>query len=631
MIAQNTPAELQALVHWLVWREEERNGKKTKVPYDAKNGEYAKVNDSSTWSSLACATKAADVLSGKNFDGIGFVFSETNLVGIDLDGLVRDGKIAAYALSIIRLANTYCEYSPSGTGVHVIFQTSLPLPNGNKFGNKELGGEIYDKTSPRYFTFTSNKIADSADTIAQIDDPDQIALLHFLVSKVPDSRFTLLWTGDTSSQKDDNSKADYALLCELAKFTQCDPVKMEKFFNVSARGQREKWLERKDYRDMTIAKAIKATSGTQKEYSESGNSPPKESAASGIVFHLPAATGGTHKDWAFAPSPEMYEGWCPRGSISVIAGTSGVGKTRLIIPGLLAQRLHAPFLGHASAGYSFAIIGADRGEHDFYRTMESMRFPLDAFPFQRVPLTAFDLKAVQAICNSIEALNPMPEFIFVEGLDMMLSNVNDAHTVAMFVSGLQTIATHYHLSILGSVGSPKAKAGQDYNLTRDNIIGTGTWGRGVCTVFLMQYADSKDSKGKRIVTVAARGAREEKFTLEFQDGMLVVVPNDPEPNEAEAKGRKLAKHVAEEIEWYQKMAREGKTDPAKEWWTVQDMARELGRSPATAAQHIGDAITKHFIIMKSGPKPRGGKNSYKWNEVAANPEWVEHPVDDLDL
>jgi len=134
------------------------------------------------------------------------------------------------------------------------------------------------------------------------------------------------------------------------------------------------------------------------------------------------------------------------------------------------------------------------------------------------------------------------------------------------------------------------------------------------------------------VRVLPRRGKPEKFTMEFQDGMLVVVPNDPEPNEAEAKGENLSKQVAEEIEWYQEMARAGKTDPTKRWWTVQDQERKFGQSPATADRHVKDALTKGFIILKPGKKIRkGGANQYQWNQSTANSEWVEHPVDDLDL
>ena len=47
----NIPDELKQLNNWCVWKLQERNGKKTKIPFNAETGEFAKSNDKSTWSS----------------------------------------------------------------------------------------------------------------------------------------------------------------------------------------------------------------------------------------------------------------------------------------------------------------------------------------------------------------------------------------------------------------------------------------------------------------------------------------------------------------------------------------------------------------------------------------------------
>ena len=253
-----------------------------------------------------------------------------------------------------------------------------------------------------------------------------------------------------------------------------------------------------------------------------------------LEFSLPAVTGGTHRDWVFEPAPGMYEGLFPRGAVSLIAATSGGGKTTLMIQALLAQRARAAFLGHlASVGYSFAMVGADRGQQDHTRTMESMHLPLNTFPFERIPMNALDRTAVQIIVNLIENLTPIPEIVFIEGLDMMVTNVNDMHIVSSFLSGLQKAAEHYHIAIIGSTGAPKIKEGQTYNITRENILGSGAWGRGSATVITMQFPNGDDSEGQRIVKVIPRRAKPERFLMEFQDGLLVVVQQtaeiEPEP------------------------------------------------------------------------------------------------------
>jgi primase-polymerase (primpol)-like protein len=42
---ENIPQSLKALSHGLLWRSKTRDGKPTKVPYDAKTKRYGKSND----------------------------------------------------------------------------------------------------------------------------------------------------------------------------------------------------------------------------------------------------------------------------------------------------------------------------------------------------------------------------------------------------------------------------------------------------------------------------------------------------------------------------------------------------------------------------------------------------------
>ncbi|WP_434795940.1 hypothetical protein [Staphylococcus equorum] len=69
----NIPDELKQLKNWCVWKFQERNGKKTKIPFNAETGEFAKSNDKSTWSNYETAVNAEGV------DGIGFFFEPLTL------------------------------------------------------------------------------------------------------------------------------------------------------------------------------------------------------------------------------------------------------------------------------------------------------------------------------------------------------------------------------------------------------------------------------------------------------------------------------------------------------------------------------------------------------------------------
>ena len=155
------PTYLRDRKEWLLWRYEQRKGakKRTKVPYQP-NGKHAKSNDPATWNDFTTCVKALQ--TGK-FDGIGYVFAD-NQFGIDLDNCVdADGNPEPWAAETInQFSTTYIESSPSRTGFHIV-GFGHPLKTGSKKWKKpgtndEQGIEIYDRSSPRYFTFTSEAV-----------------------------------------------------------------------------------------------------------------------------------------------------------------------------------------------------------------------------------------------------------------------------------------------------------------------------------------------------------------------------------------------------------------------------------------------------------------------------------------
>src|SRR5947208_10485299 len=74
-------AALAALPHWVGWRfKVTRDGKRTKVPYQLRNPQAAaSTRDQTTWAAWPGA------LSVPNFDGVGFVLSETEVTAFDVD------------------------------------------------------------------------------------------------------------------------------------------------------------------------------------------------------------------------------------------------------------------------------------------------------------------------------------------------------------------------------------------------------------------------------------------------------------------------------------------------------------------------------------------------------------------
>lgn len=294
------PAELKALPQWILWRYEERNGKRTKVPYQ-QNGEMAQANNRRTWSTFPTAVKF--YMNG-NYDGIGFVFSrQDKYIGVDIDKCVVDEKPNSFATEIIDTLDSYTEFSPSGNGIHIIIKGNLPqsvLGSGRK--NAKHGLEIYSHR--RFFTFTGNRensndvVYERTDELAEIfekyfDDSDiqgRVNLAEFEKDEIKHSN-EQLWemmfrsrNGDEIRSlyngnlvKDDHSASDLALCNHLAFWTGKSSTRMDTMFRESAL-MRDKWDvihftdTNETYGERTIATAISSTTSTildnMKEYEE---------------------------------------------------------------------------------------------------------------------------------------------------------------------------------------------------------------------------------------------------------------------------------------------------------------------------------------------------------------------------
>lgn len=289
------PTELKNVPQWVLWRKEERNGKPTKIPYQA-NGEMAQANNRRTWSTFATAVKF--YLEG-DYDGIGFVFSrQDNYIGIDIDKCVVDGKTNTFATEIIDTLDSYTEFSPSGNGIHIIIKGSLPqsvLGTGRK--NTKHGLEIY--SYGRFFTFTgnrenSNDIYDRTGELEEVfeqyfDDSDiqgRVNLAEFEKDEIKISNESLwekmfrskngdeirsLYNGNLIN--DDHSASDLALCNYLAFWTGKSAKRMDSMFRETSL-IRDKWdvIHFRDtnetYGERTIATAISSTSSTILDYKQ---------------------------------------------------------------------------------------------------------------------------------------------------------------------------------------------------------------------------------------------------------------------------------------------------------------------------------------------------------------------------
>jgi hypothetical protein len=201
---------------WVAWRVEIRGGKPTKIPYSPHTGKRAKADDPATWGTRAEAlARAAQLLNGKVSGGIGTMLGDLGadcyLGGIDADSCIDPaGCLAQWAEVIFAALDTYCETSPSGTGVKGLFyiaaedvrpfldligveakqwgcRRSIPGLSGANHGPAI---ELY--CSHRYFVVTERLWPGKPDRIGLLDRP----ALERLAKAIPrrdDSRSAIAW------------------------------------------------------------------------------------------------------------------------------------------------------------------------------------------------------------------------------------------------------------------------------------------------------------------------------------------------------------------------------------------------------------------------------------------------------
>jgi putative DNA primase/helicase len=190
-------ADFSDLPIWVAWKIGFRDGKETKVPYDARTGQRAAVDNPATW---ATRPECEFWTAANKGSGIGIVLCEAGgvpLAGVDLDVCrnVETGKIEHWAQIVDRF-RTYGEVSPSGSGIKLFFVAPADEPTierlfdgkyGRKFtnGGGEHGPAIEIYRGNRYFTVTGDTISDTND-LRQVGIEDLAWLIRTIGSEFAD-------------------------------------------------------------------------------------------------------------------------------------------------------------------------------------------------------------------------------------------------------------------------------------------------------------------------------------------------------------------------------------------------------------------------------------------------------------
>jgi hypothetical protein len=312
------PVELRYPNQWILWRykwkegDDGKPGKWDKPPYQP-NGKHARSTASFTWSSFETVKKAYEnglnlpVDDPLHFDGLGFVpcvvpraENHINLGDLDKCRDKETGEISLEALEDLQSINSYCEVSPSGTGVRFIAKGNPPFSDG-KAGRKKGKIELYQ--GGHYLTITGQRLDGYPQAIehraeelnlfyqkhfSELDQEPKSESNHetrltdgeiiAMASQARNSdKFLKLMGGDWAGVvREDGtplypsqSEADLGF-CEMLAFYTTNEDQIDRVFRRS-RLYRDKW-ERADYRQETIRLAIERT---KEHYNNGGEKDPE--------------------------------------------------------------------------------------------------------------------------------------------------------------------------------------------------------------------------------------------------------------------------------------------------------------------------------------------------------------------
>lgn len=208
------PQALKDRPQWLVWRFETNkkkpDGKPLKVPYwvsgEKRKGTQGDAKDRAHLVTLDVAIAALDPSKPGAYSGVGFAFLPGDgLIGIDIDKCIDldTGEISSMANGIIQACSSYTEYSPSGSGVHIIVAGACET-----FKSDKVGLEVF--CSSQYFTFTGKPYAGMPAEVMPIADP-VLNRLRTTVKGPRDKPKPLSAAGVAAGPSDERAKLESAL------------------------------------------------------------------------------------------------------------------------------------------------------------------------------------------------------------------------------------------------------------------------------------------------------------------------------------------------------------------------------------------------------------------------------------
>jgi putative DNA primase/helicase len=289
------PDELKKFGLFCGWKLTERG----KIPFNLITGSNAKSNDRSTfcgWDKAESLVKQyIEKVDGKMLGGLGLgIFN--GFSAVDIDHCVDKGKINDFAQGLIDYFQSYTEFSPSGTGIRIIFKTDDKVDKEKFYiNNSKIGLEIYvEGSTNKFVTLTGNAINSYLTDIVKVDIKPILNQYMTKTAVAPnrpvasigvgapdirpflnrDAKLNQLWNATAPGSHSNESETDLALCDKLAFYLGNDSEAVNSafisspYFKSKDELHTKKWLERSDYREATLKMACQQKEIYNPHYSD---------------------------------------------------------------------------------------------------------------------------------------------------------------------------------------------------------------------------------------------------------------------------------------------------------------------------------------------------------------------------
>ena len=212
----------------------------------------------------------------------------------------------------------------------------------------------------------------------------------------------------------------------------------------------------------------------------------------------------------------------PRNRVNLLAGVRDAGKTRFILPAMLAWPTPQP---------PWAYVAADRSILDAQQTILDMNYKVSDIPV----VSAYGRKHMnwrQVVAALIE-MDPRPEIVVVEAFQDFAESINKRNLVHEFMNDVDAYCQPSHefpngLTILGMTGAPKQSMRDRYPDPTQRVPGTSIWVERASAVFVVESA-AKDlalTASDRVLYVCRKhGGPRLVLTGQFDGNNRLVFPN----------------------------------------------------------------------------------------------------------